>query len=252
MTLRKLRSGESFFAAIIQDDRSVAALAYDQSMMLIGRTLDDALQVNSIAVATLTPNSWLLSGYLHPPYDTSWSKYNTVVATEPNGLNSDSDGHLGMLGSNTLDSGPLSLTHGGCSGDDDGSIGDDIGGGSSDSYSSDAEESDDTTGKADEQPFTRERRPQRRIAASYSRDDEMASDENRSREEDSGRKEKRYPATRLAWSILERSNLEGWVEAGKDWKWIVTQFPNRTPGAVRTYWYTKIRDRSASNDIGRL
>jgi len=49
ITLRQLPSDEPFLAAVIQNDRNVAAFAYDQSMTQIDRTLGDARQVDSIA-----------------------------------------------------------------------------------------------------------------------------------------------------------------------------------------------------------
>ena len=76
ITLRQLPSGESFLAAVIQDDRNVASFAYDQSIILINRTLGDTRQVDSIAITLLTLNSWLLTGHLRPYSDVkSSTKY---------------------------------------------------------------------------------------------------------------------------------------------------------------------------------
>jgi len=91
MTLRQLPSGESFLAAVIQDDRNVAAFAYDQSMTLIDRTLGDARQVDSIAITALTLNSWLLTGYLHPHLDTVGSDLDRTAAPQTSGFSSDSE-----------------------------------------------------------------------------------------------------------------------------------------------------------------
>ncbi|OCK91883.1 uncharacterized protein K441DRAFT_663860 [Cenococcum geophilum 1.58] len=38
-----------------------------------------------------------------------------------------------------------------------------------------------------------------------------------------------------------------WIKDGKQWDWICRQFPNRTPGAVRLRWYTKLRPKAKPN-----
>lgn len=106
MSLRQLPLGESFLAAVIQDDRGVAAFAYDQSMMLIERTLGDCWQVDSIAVTPLSLNSWLLTGYLHPHCYAARTDLDRMAATQArvfSDLESDSRSDTPTLRSKTLD-----------------------------------------------------------------------------------------------------------------------------------------------------
>lgn len=50
-------------------------------------------------------------------------------------------------------------------------------------------------------------------------------------------------AKRLPWTREEEGDLCRWKEGNKDWSWIFSQFPNRTPGAVRTRWHTKFQQK---------
>ncbi|KAF1978987.1 hypothetical protein BU23DRAFT_647703 [Bimuria novae-zelandiae CBS 107.79] len=45
------------------------------------------------------------------------------------------------------------------------------------------------------------------------------------------------------WSPEEDNNLRKWKNEGKPWRWICSQFPNRTPGALSTRWHTKLRPK---------
>jgi hypothetical protein len=65
-----------------------------------------------------------------------------------------------------------------------------------------------------------------------------------------GRSMTRHLARTTARAILtgirartreDDDDLCRWREGNKDWSWIFSQFPNRTPGAVRTRWYTKFQ-----------
>ncbi|XTI83810.1 hypothetical protein V2W45_133701 [Cenococcum geophilum] len=49
------------------------------------------------------------------------------------------------------------------------------------------------------------------------------------------------------WSREDDDNLLKWIKDGKQWDWICRQFPNRTPGAVRLRWYTKLRPKAKPN-----
>jgi hypothetical protein len=69
MTVRQLASGETFRAAVIQDVREVAALPYNQSMMLIKRAVGHGQEVDSVTEMALTLNSWLLTGFLRTHYE---------------------------------------------------------------------------------------------------------------------------------------------------------------------------------------
>jgi len=40
--------------------------------------------------------------------------------------------------------------------------------------------------------------------------------------------------TRRLWKPLDEQRLLAWKRENKSWKWIFSQFPNRTPGAIRT------------------
>lgn len=50
-----------------------------------------------------------------------------------------------------------------------------------------------------------------------------------------------------AWSQEDDDALAQWKKDGKRWKWICGQFKGRSPGAVRTHWYTKLREKAQSN-----
>jgi Myb-like DNA-binding domain len=115
-------------------------------------------------------------------------------------------------------------------------------------------QANDATNKTERPPFMRERRPQNSIAAFSRHDDEISTDADSSSDSEEyssehtdreakgaikhGPKPLR-PTKRLPWSLEEDESLRRWREEGKDWDWIFSQFPNRTPGAVRTRWYTK-------------
>ena len=51
-------------AAIIQDERDVAALAYDQSVTLIKRSIGCNQEVDGLGIMSISLNSWLLTGFL--------------------------------------------------------------------------------------------------------------------------------------------------------------------------------------------
>ena len=102
----------------------------------------------------------------------------------------------------------------------------------------------------------KERRPQRSIAAFSHRDDEMSTDADSSSDsdeylsDDSGHGAKDaikhgpkppLPSKWLLWSTEEDESLRRWKADEKDWDWIFSQFPNRTPGAVRTRWHVKLQ-----------
>jgi hypothetical protein len=64
MNLRQLESGETFMAAVIQDKRKVAAFAYDQTMVLIKDSIGCGRDIDSLAIMSVSLNSWLLTGFL--------------------------------------------------------------------------------------------------------------------------------------------------------------------------------------------
>ena len=64
MNLRQLAPGETFMAAVIQDERTVAAFAYDCSMVLIKDSIGHGREVGSLAIMPINLNSWLLTGFL--------------------------------------------------------------------------------------------------------------------------------------------------------------------------------------------
>ena len=51
-------------AAVIQDERTVAAFAYDCSMVLIKDSIGHGREVGSLAIMPINLNSWLLTGFL--------------------------------------------------------------------------------------------------------------------------------------------------------------------------------------------
>jgi hypothetical protein len=150
MSLRHLPSGESFLAAVIQDDRNVAAFSYDQSMMLIDRTLGDAWQIDCIAVTPLTLNSWLLNGYLHSHCNAVRTDLDRIGTTQASGFSSDletdsdvdSESDTRMLRSKTLDTGIVPLIDNESSSEDDGSTNNDTDLDRNGLYSSEEDETD--------------------------------------------------------------------------------------------------------------
>jgi hypothetical protein len=122
-----------------------------------------------------------------------------------------------------------------------------------------AMQADDATNNTERATSMKERRPRRSIPAFSRRDDDIStdtdgsSDSNGYSSDDSDHKAKGAikhspqplrPVKRLAWSKAEDENLLRWVvEEEKDWNWISSQFPNRTPGAVRTHWHTKLQPK---------
>jgi hypothetical protein len=64
INLRQLASGETFMAAVIQDERKVAAFAYDQSVTLLKRSIGCDREVDGLGIMSISLNSWLLTGFL--------------------------------------------------------------------------------------------------------------------------------------------------------------------------------------------
>jgi hypothetical protein len=46
------------------------------------------------------------------------------------------------------------------------------------------------------------------------------------------------------WLKDDEDNLRQWKKDDKSWHWICSQFPNRSPGAVKLRWYQKLRKRA--------
>jgi hypothetical protein len=51
-------------AAVIQDERKVAAFAYDRAMVLIKDSIGRGREIDSLAIMPVNLNSWLLTGFL--------------------------------------------------------------------------------------------------------------------------------------------------------------------------------------------
>lgn len=151
MSPRQLPSGESFLAAVIQDDRDVVAFAYDQLMMLIDRTPGDTRQVDSIAVTPSTLNLWLLTGYLHLRRYAVELDLKEMATMQASNINSDSEMDSGtysesdtrMLRGKTVDAVAIPLIDSECSSEEDDSTDNDTDLGHNTSYSSDEDETND-------------------------------------------------------------------------------------------------------------
>ena len=112
----------------------MAAFAYDQSMALIGSTLGDARQVDSITITPLTLNSWLLTGFLRPLRDSEIDSENEFEKESEGDSEGDSEGITQMLRSKAVDTEVIPSM------DDEGSSGGD--GYSSDTDADSSEESE--------------------------------------------------------------------------------------------------------------
>jgi len=66
ITLRQLASGETFMAAVIQDERKVASFAYEQIMQMIRRSVACDQEIDKLAVMAVMLNSWLVTGFIRP------------------------------------------------------------------------------------------------------------------------------------------------------------------------------------------
>ena len=64
MSLRQLAPGATFMAAVIQDERTVAAFAYDCLMLLIKDSIGRGRKITSLAIMPINLNSWLLTDFL--------------------------------------------------------------------------------------------------------------------------------------------------------------------------------------------
>lgn len=62
----------------------------------------------------------------------------------------------------------------------------------------------------------------------------LSSVEAMSEEESGDESGEQFSAKNQRWSSKDDQLLCGWVEAGKPWRWIISQFPMRTPGSIRT------------------
>lgn len=52
-----------------------------------------------------------------------------------------------------------------------------------------------------------------------------------------------------SWSEEDEDLLRKWKEENRPWAWICPQFPERTSGAVKTRWYTKLRHESPKRTV---
>ena len=64
MNLRQLAPGETFMAAVIQDECKVAAFAYEWAMVLIKNSLGRDREIERLAIMPIDLHSWLLTGFL--------------------------------------------------------------------------------------------------------------------------------------------------------------------------------------------
>ncbi|KAF2452747.1 hypothetical protein BDY21DRAFT_382600 [Lineolata rhizophorae] len=116
---RQVSAGVSFWAAIIQDDRTAPEFSCDKSMSLIKSTLGDAGHVDGITIMPLALNSWLLTGFLHALHHAAGSTA-TQMATQATSVSSDSEGES----ADDSESDSERATHTSSDDDDDSSDGD--------------------------------------------------------------------------------------------------------------------------------
>ena len=127
MNLRQLALGEAFIAAVIQDDRLVAAFNYDRAIVLIKNLLGRDRKINRLTIMPIDLYSWLLTGFLreadgNAPQPITSSAYFADTAADEQ-----SDGGLSNLfaGHTEVDFGPTDF-HDGLSAANDSSIQDSL------------------------------------------------------------------------------------------------------------------------------
>ena len=61
-----LAAGETFVAAVIQDERKVASFAYNETMQMIRHSVGCGQEIDRLALMAIVLNSWLVTGFLCP------------------------------------------------------------------------------------------------------------------------------------------------------------------------------------------